>query len=412
MPLAASGAGCQVLAGIGDLELSATGRGGAANSSVVAQVGDVIAPTGQAQQTKLIYAEGGQLWWLFYFDAAAPTQLKTRYSDDFETWQNGASFELATPDTGDGRNLSVAYANIAGFDVVHIVLSLRLASDHRRVHHVRAAISGQSIVFGELVGRSEVIALSPSLDPDGPVTAIGTDHHVADVTSWLARANVTGDSYVIRSSFADTGASWDAQWEPDTQLEIVPFAINAHGVASMADGQFLALWEDAVAEGRPSNVRWSVGGPGPWSAPPAPVFASPYQQSVNDWAVVARTPSDVHAVRRIASGDTYEHRRFDGLGWKEGQPIGLLPGRAGHGLFLASDGEDLVLATLADEEQQSVNVARWRAGAWGPWSAVIAAPAERTYLSGWSRVVDQRVALIWTEQDPGGLTIVAARVEF
>ena len=126
----------------------------------------------------------------------------------------------------------------------------------------------------------------------------------------------------------------------------------------------------------------------------------------------SHTPAALPSHGAMLASPAQPDRRFDGLGWKEGQPIGLLPGRAGHGLFLASDGEDLVLATLADEEQQSVNVARWRAGAWGPWSAVIAAPAERTYLSGWSRVVDQRVALIWTEQDPGGLTIVAARVEF
>jgi hypothetical protein len=423
---------CQLIAGIGDLELSgAAGGSGAAGvaassagaageavgaapsfSSTAVEVGEVIAPSGQAQQTKLIYASESRRWWLFYLDAAASSSLRTKYSSDFVEWKDGASLQLAAPHGADGRNVSVAYRDVEGHDVVHLVIGQRLGAGDRRLYHARATINGAVIEFEQPQERSLVVALSPSLDPDGPVTSIGSDGHVVDLTSWVEHDGVTGDMYAIRSVSPDTGANWDGAWQDHVALEIVPFAINAHGVANMKDGQVLALWEDAVAEGRATNLRWSLGGAGPWSGPPAPVFTSPYQQSANDWAVLALTPSDVHAVRRVASGDTYEHRRFDGLGWRDGQAIPALPGKAGYGVFLAADGAEVGLFSIADDAANSVQAIRWRGDAWGSWAPVVTSAAARTYLSGCSTALDHQVGLVWTEPGKSGLRLVAALVGF
>jgi hypothetical protein len=247
--LATATAGCQQLVGIGDLSLTGddTGSdGGGAVPVVIASVGSVQAPSGQAQQTKIIYATGSQRWWLFYIDGAEPKLLKTKYSADFATWNDGEALTLAEPHGGDGRGISVAYATVNGNDVVHVVMSQQISLSDRRLYHARATISGTTITFGAPVERFIVSASSPSLDPDGPATAIASDGHVADLTSWIEKLNGTGDAYVVRSAAADLGTSWDGVWAPEVQLEIVRFAINAHGMVAMASGSLLALWEDAA----------------------------------------------------------------------------------------------------------------------------------------------------------------------
>lgn len=400
-------AGCRQIVGIGDLSLTGDDAGGVVPVLVASVMGDSYASSGQAQQTKLVYATGSQRWWLFYFDGAEPKSLKTKYSTDFVTWTDGQTLTLAQPHGGDGRDLSVAYANVNGTDLVHIVMSQHISPSDRRLYHARATISGAAITFGAPVERFVVSAQSPSLDPDGPATVIATDGHVADLTSWIEIANGTGNSYVARSASEDLGASWDGVWMPEVQLEIVPFAINAHGMVAMNAGSLLAFWEDGAVEGgRVPNVRWSLGGPGPWSAPPAEVFESPQLQSVNDWAAVARTPNDVHVVRRTAAGDAYEHRRFDGLGWKSEQPIPARAGKVGQGVFLASDGQGLVLATITDDPPNTVSFIRWSESGWGTWSAAVTIGADRTYLSGWATVVEGRVGLLWTEPGPGGGLVI------
>jgi hypothetical protein len=404
-------AGCQKLLGIGDLSLTGEDAGGVV-PVVIASVGTINAPSGQAQQTKLVYATGSQRWWLFYIDGAEPKALKTKYSGDFETWTDGQALTLAEPHGGDGRNLSVAYANVNGTDVVHIVMSQRISVSDRRLYHTRATISGDTITFGAPVERFVVTAGSTSLDPDGPVTVIASDGHIADLTSWIEKVNGTGDAYVARSASADEGSSWDGVWAPEVQLEIVKFAINAHGIVGMGTGNLLAMWEDGAMEGTVSNLRWSTRNePAGWTAPPAEVFELPQLQSVNDWAAVSRTLSDVHAVRRTtAAVDPYEHRRFDGLGWTNGQRIAPFEGKAGQGVFLASDGTSVLLATLGAGPDNSVQVIRWSEGGWGTWSAAVGLHADRSYLSGWSKVVDGRVGLIWTQPGESGLVIAGALI--
>ncbi len=400
--------GCQLIAGIGDLSL--TGEPAPADTArpvLIASVGEgTQTPTGQAQQTKLIYATASQRWWLFYLDAAEPNLLKTKHSTDFVSWLDGTPLTLANPHGSDGSSFSVAYARISEVDVIHVVISQTVALGERRVYHARATIQGENITFGAPVERSQVTADSPSLDPDGPAVAIGSDDYVSYATSWIQMDFGSGDQYVVRSAASDTGTAWDESWAPEVQLEIVKTAVNAHALVPLADGALLALWEDADVEGTPSNVRWSLGGPGPWSAPPAPVFASPKRQSVNDWTVLARTPQEALAVRRTSDGSSFEQRRFDGLGWNDGPTIAPLASKAGHGVVLAGDGTELALATI--DIDNAVRCVRWNGDAWGQWSGAVTLPGERSYLSGWATLVDGQMALLWTEPGPGGSSIMGA----
>src|SRR6476619_1441399 len=83
--LAMAAAGCRQILGIGDISL--TGEDAVVPVVVASVMGK--APSGQAQQTKLVYATGSQRWWLFYMDGAEPKSLKTKYSADFVTWNDG-----------------------------------------------------------------------------------------------------------------------------------------------------------------------------------------------------------------------------------------------------------------------------------------------------------------------------------
>src|SRR5258708_5303759 len=79
-------AGCRQIVGIGDLSLTGDDAGGVVPVVVASVMGNSNAPSGQAQQTKLVYATGSQRWWLFYLDGAEPKALKTKYSADFVKW--------------------------------------------------------------------------------------------------------------------------------------------------------------------------------------------------------------------------------------------------------------------------------------------------------------------------------------
>jgi hypothetical protein len=145
----------------------AGGDGGADPAVVIADVGSVSTSSGDAQQIHVVWASVTRQWWLFYVDDDT-TQLKTRWSPDFVTWSDGASLALPYTNAKEGRNFSLAYADIAGVDVVHVAVSHRIADGDRRVTHTRATIDADGISFGTPADLSSLTYQDPALDPDSP----------------------------------------------------------------------------------------------------------------------------------------------------------------------------------------------------------------------------------------------------
>jgi hypothetical protein len=171
---------------------------------VIAQTSSTIAPSGDARQQKIIYSRNTGSYWLFLYGSPG-TSLTVRSSSDLTNWVDRPSLTLPIPMDADGRDLSVAYANRNGVDVVHLVMSLH-SGDTREVHHRRALVTNDGAAFDPdvLVQRftdptnaSKLTLVGPPTlcDPDGPSVTIADDGTVFDTTGWWTNAP-TYDQYV------------------------------------------------------------------------------------------------------------------------------------------------------------------------------------------------------------------------
>ena len=234
-----------------------TGTGADASAPpYIASAGHVSTATGAAQQTHVFWAVSSKRWWLFTIDDDA-THLKTRSSPDFVTWTDGASLALAHPTGGEGRNFTVAYANIATSDVVHVSFSHAISDAGPCVHsHTRGMINGSSITFDAPADVSQVS--SAPLGVDGPAAIVSSNGTVWDSTGFVVSQGAGDAGYgnqdVFRSTSSDNGVSWSGGFSRTT-LEIVQTATTARAFLD-ADG-LSAIWTRGDALPDPTNLRFS-----------------------------------------------------------------------------------------------------------------------------------------------------------
>jgi len=378
---------------------------------VLAPAGTVAAPTGNAQQTHLVYAVHSQRWWLFTIDSNDVNALRTYSSADFVTWVAGASLALPHTHASEGANFSVAYADLGGTDVVHIGFSHRIASDDRRHLHTRATIAAGTIAFGtpqELVAVTDTLLL----DPDGCTTVITPDGHVMDLTGWAPYggfSTATGNACAFLASNVDTGATWTPGFGPRDDIATAIRTVNARVGLPTTGSQVLTLWETADLEPSPTNVGWAEWNGSSWGTYGF-VFASASSQGYNDWAVTRLANGEVHAVRRTSLG-AYQHRKLVSSSWTDGQPIAAMPGVLNGGLVLLSLGTRMLLATIGADTAKAVEVTTWDGATWSAWSAIESATGARTFLSGHASPAGG-AALLWTEQAGGTMQVAGRRVVF
>jgi len=378
---------------------------------VLAPAGTVAAPTGNAQQTHLVYAVHSQRWWLFTIDSNDVNALHTYSSADFVTWVAGASLAMPYTHANEGGNFSVAYADLGGTDVVHIGFSHRIASNDRRHLHTRATIAAGAIAFGT---PQEVVAVTDPLliDPDGCATVISPDGHVMDLTGWAPYGGLstqTGNACAYLASNVDTGASWTSGFGARDDIATAIRTMNARVGLPTTGSQVVSLWETADLEPSPTNVGWAQWNGSSWGIA-GYVFATALSQGYNDWAVTRLTNGEIHAVRRTALGAD-QHRKLVAGSWTDGQAIAAMPGVLNGGLVLLSLDTRMLLATIGSDTAKSVDVATWDGATWSAWSAIESAPGARTFLSGHASPVGG-AALLWTEQVASTMQVAGRRVVF
>jgi len=131
---------------------------------------------------------------------------------------------------------------------------------------------------------SILTSTSYPIDPDGPVTAVGSDGIVTDLSGWIDEGSGhIDDALAWRSVNPDTGSMWTNAWNAYPLLTYVPNVVNARAIASLPGGGVLALWEDGSAEPEPDpdNVQWAVWSGSAWGSV-ANVFPDSTTQGVND----------------------------------------------------------------------------------------------------------------------------------
>jgi hypothetical protein len=381
--------------GDGGTDAASTGDG-APGPVTITSVGAITQPTGLAQETHLLYATASARWWLFWIEDAEPYELQATSSVDFTTWT--AATPLALPGSLDeqGGDFSVAYASIAGVDVVHISLDLQFpdvdAGPDRRHYHARASLSGGAILYDAPFEMTMVT--DPKLEPpDGPATIVTSDHRVWDSSGW-ANTMGTGNEVAWQSEGFENGTSWDGMMGLAQPIAAETNTVNARAFA-VAGGSLVAFWELADEEPDPTNVAWSQNGILGWGTP-AKVFPS-NPQSANDWDVIPVSASDLRVVRRSLDG-TFDHLRYDGTTWTTLGAPPADPGLAESGLVLLTDGTRVGLVTIASDAASSVRMIEWDGTAWGAWSTLEGSTASRRYLSAWSSPGHN--AVMWTQQTP------------
>jgi len=383
---------------------------GNASCAAIASVGNVPTETGLSMQSHVVFAQNASTWWLFYIDDADPITLKTRYSTDFCNWSDGADFTLLHVHGNEGRNFAVTYTNHGSEDIVHISFS-HLVDPAIRYHtHTRARITGAStIVFDSSTTVSSYMNTTTyPIDPDGPVSVVGSDGFVTDMSGWVDEGNGhIADATMWRSTTADNVTNWTNAWGAFDVVTFVSNVVNARAAVPLATGNILGAWENGSQEPDPNNVGYSVWNGTTWSAA-GTIFGSLTQQGVDDWALLAMSPTDVHAVRRTISNG-FEHVRFDGTSWALGAPMTPDAGALDTGVFLAGTANNVAAYAIASD-QKTIRSAMWNGTSWTAWSTLHTSVNTCGSLSGYASPVAGKAALIWTELAGQGYEIHGAQL--
>ncbi|HEY1697256.1 MAG TPA: hypothetical protein VGG39_34080 [Polyangiaceae bacterium] len=398
----------------GDAAADGTSDGAMAGSPVsIVSVGAVTAPSGAAQQGHLVWTAGTQQWWLFYVDAADPTALQATASSDFHAWSAGGTLTLPGPPS-DGRNIAAWAGTAAGQDVVHLGVSVALSSTDRRHLHVRARPAGGALEFDPLVVLGAPYLDLSGLDPDGPATALGTDGTLLDTSGWFEGPDggATGNEYGWSSTAPDPGGAWTPAFDDAQVVGQVPGYVNARAVVPLPGGSVLALWEAGDVDPDPTNVAFAVESGATWG-PGGDVFSASTQDP-NDWGACALGAA-VHAVRHT-SGGVWEHRVWTGTPtadggttFVDGGTIAALATPAAAGVVVLCDATRVHVFAIAPDAGNPIRTTSWDGSAWSAWSDAVAAPGQRTWLTG-TVTPTGSIALAWTESAASPVAIAGALV--
>ncbi len=375
---------------------------------VIVTTATVVAPTGNAQQAHIVWAEVAKQWWLFYIDNDA-LKLKTMWSPDFVQWKAGPPL-VVTANGGDGRNFTVAYGQLNQTDVVHIGLSIVTSTSTREHLHTRGIIGPGTIAFDATttVSSTPVLAAS-SPDPDGCAVAVGGGGAIGDATGFATPAGPPGVAYgssAFVGTTADTGSSpWTAAF---TQHDFTPPAYPVHTRgAYLSAGALIVAWESADTTADPTNVIGATRLGAVWGAG-NPLF-SPAPQDANDWG--ASLGSDFHLARARLDGT------YDELHGTTTMTLAPAPRAGRTGLPLVTDGKRAFV--IDQDASHTLRVLPWNGSAWATsWTTVDAVPVQRTFLSAASvpaasLSASGGFAVIWTQSNGTGKTeIVGERFNF
>lgn len=375
-------------------------------------------------QQHILRTKNGGYYWFFYYDSANTKVLQPMRSSDFVTWNLGAGLGI-TGDTGnEGRDFSVAYADVSGHDVIHFVGSHQNNGIHG-AYHFGVELSGPSIqgYAGETLVTSTTFFLSPA-EPDGPAIAVGSDHNVTLATGWFNQNGLNGHNFdtvanmdVYQSTSPDTGSGNAGTPGAERLHHWVSTYVNNRALVALDSGKVLAVWPEADDASAPdsSDLSWAWSGDG-WQDPTTRlVFGAVSPTATNDWAVCGVTPTVVHAVRRkvdSSANDTFDDMVFDASNgaWSPGASIPTQPGIYGTGVALVTNGSHMLLFSVASDGHNSIVYTRFDGTSWSAWQTLVGGSAKRAFLSGSGCANRDHAMITWTEGAAAPYTVMGAEV--
>ena len=354
---------------------------------VVPTAGVVIASNvssyaaGSAQQHHVHFASNLGAYVVFYFSSQEKNALLTRLTPDFVTFVDGPSIPLPHPNDNEGRNFDVAYANIGGADVFHLIISIH--DGPRFSYRVRGrATKGGALTFDAVSELDHDTSAFTTLDPDGPGIAILSSGRVVIGSGYNSVKGHTANAVVWVASKPDDGApDWDHAFAPGLELEIASESVNARSLVAFPGGVSM-MWERADHEPRPRGIGFSFFGGTTWTSPDDVGFTKT-EFDIADWDQLATSDGHIHAVRFANGG--YEHRYWDGEG-RTGFTLAATEHSTGDGVVFLAKGASPSVFVLAKPEN-TLKRATLEGTTWSAWTDAAPADGMRSHLSGNADVV-------------------------
>ena len=202
---------------------------------------------------------------------------------------------------------------------------------------------------------------------------------------------------------------------------------NAMTFAALANDGMLAVYDNGGGQAPCYNCDSGVPEPdlsnlgyrrsnlnGSWPTLPAggqaggdgQVFATDATINQNDWAVVARDSTTIHAFRRSGDGTGIDAAAYDAATntWAAFPAPPLFgPGqshKAGSGMFGVAADPGIWLFVISNDAANSILYSTYDGAAWSAWATLpgtATTPRVRNFLSGSPIVGANQIGLIWTE---------------
>lgn len=331
---------------------------------------------GSPQQHHVHFASNLGAYVVFYLSPQNKNALLTRITPDFQTFVDGPSLPLPRPHDNEGRNFDVAYANIGGADVFHLVISIH--DGMRYSYRARGrATKGGVLAFDSPSELGHGDFHYDTLDPDGPAVSILASGRVVISSGYNSVEGHTANAVVWMANKADDGAvDWDHAFAPGVELQTAAQSVNARSLLPIPGGASL-IWEAGDKEPKPTQLHYALFDGNAWSGPDDVGFP-PQPFDVADYNQVRTPDGRIHAVRYGAGA--YLHRYHDTTG-HDGFPIATAAHSEGDGLVLLAPANDAVAFAL-DAADKVLRKATLSSDHWSAWASVAPADASRSHLSG------------------------------
>jgi hypothetical protein len=383
----------------------------------IADAGGLYHAAGNAQQLHAVYAANDGRVWYFYVDDDETT-IKTVASANLSTWvPTGDAIPLGVASVGhEGNNFSVGYANLAGTDVVHIIVT----NPGVAVMHVRTTIAGGHLTPPTI---TTVVQHAQSCGMDGPFALVTVTGEVVDVTGAALNGTSLCDMDIFQAAANDDGG---ASFSPSFPMEngyymARPGGADSHMLVALGSGDLLGAYANGASappqNGNYGTVSWARRAGGQWqgTASAPAIFGGPVEagagspgQGGNDWSLCALGDGNIHALRHLIEVDAgnyandFEQAVYgDGGAWDGETPPYPTESLLNHGLVLVSDThhDHGMLAAVVGTDYVTVNVSKWdpSTGTWSGWQRATAEAARaKEFLSG-TGCASEKPMIFWVE---------------
>ena len=227
----------------------------------------------------------------------------------------------------------MAYEDVGGIDVVHLVVSQAPTSggSYGSTIHLRATITGAANLT--VTDTTTVIATSTACAIDGPSIAVASDGHVHDATGRDdSHGTLLADMDIYTASPVDDGGSpWNPSFthtgttsSPRGRPRPTSSWRSARGVTSSVPGRNLG---DYMVY---AGMSWQKTTGGVWpsvTTPAGEVFPVPDGGATalgfDNWSLCRLSDTEIHALGHLnasSGGATFQHSTYDGTSWQQGQP--------------------------------------------------------------------------------------------